>query len=92
VPGTVAAMILYFVYRCGGSDGIAGCVSPDAPSSRLIPGFGNHGDTCERSQRVGQLMTVVKLLKLGNAPARRVLASDRMSSGKIPSRQNRSGR
>jgi hypothetical protein len=36
MQSTVAAMILAFVYRCGGSDGFAN-LSGRAPSSRFIP-------------------------------------------------------
>jgi hypothetical protein len=49
---TVAAMILAFAYRCGGSDGIAWSLSTSAPSSRLIPGLSSLGDTCRLELRV----------------------------------------
>jgi hypothetical protein len=50
MQSTVAAMILVFVYRCGGSVGVA--IEPGAPTSRLIPGLCSPRDTCRRGDSV----------------------------------------
>ena len=52
MQSTVAAMILVFVYRCGGSVGMA--IEPGAPTSRLIPGLCSPRDTCRRGDRVSE--------------------------------------
>jgi len=61
MQSTVAAMILCFVYRCGGSVGIARRFNLGAPSSRLIPGLGSLQDTYKRADRVCQIFAAVNL-------------------------------
>ena len=58
VPSTVAAMILAFVYRCGGSVGIIDS-NINAPTSRFIPGLSCLRDTCRLADSVGESMEVV---------------------------------
>ena len=60
MQSTVAALILAFAYRCGGSDGIA--AKSGAPSSRLIPGLSSPKDTCRLVGRLSQMEGFVNRL------------------------------